>query len=109
MKFPIKRVPKGDIAIPPDLVIEVLSLNNLASEAAVKVEESLDAGVPLVWVISPDAETVTVHRADGTVTKLHNTEVLTGEVVLPGFQCKVSELFVATENATNEAASNTHA
>ena len=90
-------------------MIEVLSLNNLASEAAVKVEESLDAGVPLVWVISPDAETVTVHRADGTVTKLHNTEVLTGEVVLPGFQCKVSELFVATENATNEAASNTHA
>ena len=85
-------------------MIEVLSLNNLASEAAVKVEESLDAGVPLVWVISPDAETVTVHRADGTVTKLHNTDVLTGEGTLPGFQCKVSELFVATEDAANEEA-----
>ncbi len=63
-----------------------------------KVEESLEAGVPLVWVISPDAETVTVHRADGTVTKLHNTDVLTGEVVLPGFQCKISELFVAAKS-----------
>ena len=55
-------------------------------------------------VISPDAETVTVHRADGTVTKLHNTDVLTGEGTLPGFQCKVSELFVATEDAANEEA-----
>ena len=41
---------------------------------------------PLNCVISPDAETVTVHRADGTVTKLHNTDVLTGEGVLSGFQ-----------------------
>ena len=55
-------------------------------------------------MVSPDAETVTVHRADGTVTKLHNTDVLTGEGTLPGFQCKVSELFVATEDAANEEA-----
>ena len=104
LKFPFKRVPKGDIDIPSDLLVEVLSPNDLASEAAVKVEESLDAGVLLVWVISPDAETVTAHRADGTVTKLHNTDVLTGEGVLPGFQCKVSELFVATEDAASKEA-----
>ena len=55
-------------------------------------------------MISPDAETVTVHRADGTVTKLHNTDVLASEGVLPGFQCKVSKLFVATEAAANDEA-----
>ena len=55
-------------------------------------------------MISPDAETVTVHRADGTVTKLHNTDVLPSEAVLPGFQCKISELFVATEAAASEDA-----
>ena len=59
---------------------------------------------PLNCVISPDAETVTVHRADGTVTKLHNTDVLTGEGTLPGFQCKVSELFVAMEAAASDEA-----
>ena len=103
-RFPGERVPRGYIDIPPDLVVEVLSPNDLASEAAVKVEDYLDAGVPLVWVISPDAETVTVHRADGTVTKLHNTDVLPSEAVLPGFRCKVSELFVATEDAASEEA-----
>ena len=101
-RFPGERVPRSYIDIPPDLVVEVLSPNDLASEAAVKVEDYLDAGVPLVWVIFPDAETVTVHRADGTVTKLHNTDVLTGEGMLPGFQCKLSELFVATEDDASD-------
>ena len=47
---------------------------------------------------------MTVHRADSTVTKLHNTDVLTGEGALPGFLCKVSELFVATEDAASKEA-----
>lgn len=97
-RFPGERVPRGYIRIAPDLVVEVISPNDLASEIAVKVEEYLEAGVPLVWVISPDAETVTVHRADGTVTKLHMTDELSGENVLPEFRCQVSELFVAAED-----------
>ena len=96
-RFPGERVPRGYIRITPDLVVEVISPNDLASEVAVKVEEYLEAGVPLVWVISPDAETVTVHRADGTVTKLHTDDELGGENVLPEFRCQVSELFVAAE------------
>ncbi len=97
-RFSGERVPRGYIRIAPDLVVEVISPNDLASEIAVKVEEYLEAGVPLVWVISPDAETVTVHRADGTVTKLHTDGELSGENVLPEFRCQVSELFVAAED-----------
>ena len=96
-RFLGERVPRGYIRISPDLAVEVISPNDLASEIAVKVEEYLEAGVPLVWVISPDAETVTVHRADGTVTKLHTADELSGENVLPEFRCQVSELFVAAE------------
>lgn len=100
-RFPGERVPRGYIHITPDLVVEVISPNDLASEIAVKVEEYLEAGVPLVWVISPDAETVTVHRADGTVTKLHTVDELSGENVLPEFRCQVSELFVAAEDESS--------
>ncbi len=96
-RFPRGRVPKGYIRIPPDLAVEVLSPSDLADEAEVKVEEYLDAGVSLVWVISPKAETVTVYRADRTAAKLHDADELSGEDVLTGFRCKVSDLFVVAD------------
>ncbi len=97
-RFPGERVQRGYIRIAPDLAVEVMSPNDLASEISVKVEEYLEAGVPLVWVISPDAETVIIHRVDGSVTKLHLDDELSGENVLPEFRCRVSELFVAVED-----------
>ena len=96
-RFPGERVPRGYIRIAPDLVVEVMSPNDLASEISVKVEEYLEAGVPLVWVISPDAETVIIHRVDGSVTKLHLKDELSGENILPEFRCRVSDLFVDVE------------
>lgn len=83
----------GFLTIAPDLAAEVISPNDLASEVAEKVEEYLAAGVSLVWVIDPEVKTVVIHRADGSVAKLHLNDELTGENVLPGFRCKVSELF----------------
>jgi Uma2 family endonuclease len=97
-RFSNERVPKGYIRIPPDLAVEVLSPNDLADEVEEKVEEYLDAGVRLVWVISPKAETVTVYRADRSAVKLHDANELSGENVLPGFRCKVSDLFVVADD-----------
>lgn len=100
-RFPNERVPKGYIRIAPDLAVEVLSPNDLADEAEAKVEEYLDAGVQLVWVISPKAETVTVYRANRSAVKLHDEDELSGENVLPGFRCKVSDLFVVADEEVN--------
>ena len=100
-RFPSGRIPKGYIRIPPDLAVEVVSPNDLADDVEFKVEEYLNAGVPLVWVISPKTETVTVHRADGSVTKLHDTDELSGENLLSGFRCKVSDLFVVEDDETS--------
>ncbi len=36
---------------------------------------------------------VYVHRADGSVTKLRESDEITGEAALPGFRRKVAELF----------------
>ena len=77
----------------PDLVAEVVSPSDTFSSVAEKVEDWLNAGVRLVWVIDPATKTVRVHRAGQPTQVLHEQDTLSGEDVLPGFACKVSELF----------------
>jgi Uma2 family endonuclease len=92
-RFSIEHLLEGFLTIAPDLVVEVISLRDLAGELDWKVEEYLAAGVPLVWVIDPEAQLVIIHRHDGSVTKLRRNDELTGENILPGFKCKVADLF----------------
>ena len=85
--------PEGHCRIAPDLAVEVISPNDLYSEVEVKVDEYLQAGVTLVWVIDPATHTVRVHRANGSVADLKEDDELDGENVLPEFRCAVRELF----------------
>lgn len=78
----------GHGPIPPDLAVEVVSPNVQA-----KVEEYLEAGVQLVWVINPDQKIVEIYRPDNTVSRLAAESEISGEAVLPGFRCSISDLF----------------
>ena len=55
--------------------------------------EYLGAGVPLVWVVHPEARAVRVHRASGPVSWLREEDELSGEDILPGFRCRVGAIF----------------
>lgn len=57
------------------------------------MEDDVQAGVRLVWVVNPDTRGVRVHRADGSITGLHEQDDLSGEEVIPGFLCPVGALF----------------
>jgi Uma2 family endonuclease len=83
----------GFAEMAPDLVVEVVSPNDRASEVQAKVDEWLRAGVLLVWVLYPTTRTAMVYRADGTVALLHADDTITGGPVLPGFACRVGDLF----------------
>jgi Uma2 family endonuclease len=83
---------EGHCAVCPDLVVEVISPNDLASEVNRKVQEWLAAGAKLVWVIDPDAKLVFCHRPDGVDIR-READTLTGEPVLAGFACPVADLF----------------
>jgi Uma2 family endonuclease len=91
------RAPEGHCRIPPDLAVEVISPNDLAYEVEEKVAEYLEAGVPLVWIVNPPMRSVRIRRpktaANGPVAELSGDDTITGEDVLPGFSCKVSEFF----------------
>ena len=84
---------QGYARIPPDLAVEVISPNDLAHEVEQKVELYFRAGVRQVWVIIPETRTVRVCRSNGSDTRLHETDALAGEEVVPGFQCLVRDLF----------------
>ncbi len=86
--------PQGDFTIPPDLAVEVVSPNDLYEYVEEKIEDYRKAGVKLVWIVSPGSKTVLIRRPDGTATALGLDGELSGESVLPGFTCKVAELFV---------------
>jgi Uma2 family endonuclease len=92
-RLPGERIPKGDIPITPDLAVEVVSPNDLYNEVDVKVSEYLDVGVPLVWVVNPEARTACVYRPDGSARRLRASEEIDGGDVLPGFRCRIAEFF----------------
>lgn len=83
---------EGHMSVCPDLVVEVISPNDLASEVNRKVQEWLAAGARLVWVIDPDARLVFCHRTDGVDIR-READTLTGDPVLAGFSCPVADLF----------------
>ena len=58
----------GYIHSAPELVVEVLSPANTAAERAEKLKDYESLGVPEVWVVSPEAETVEVLLQDGRLT-----------------------------------------
>jgi Uma2 family endonuclease len=77
----------------PALAVEILSPTDEHKDIVAKVEEYLDIGVKMVWIVDPDLRTVTVHRADAPTALFNDTQELTGEPFLPGFRVPVAEVF----------------
>ena len=91
-----ERVPargRGFFDGPPDLAVEVVSLNDLASDVLEKVEDWLGAGVVSVWVVDPRTRTMQVYRQRGDVRRYGAGNEVRDEPTLPGFVLKVGEVF----------------
>jgi Uma2 family endonuclease len=77
----------------PDLIVEVLSLDQNARRFTAKINFYLRHGVRLVWVIDPEDRVITIYRPDADSRDLRPGDVLDGEDVLPGFSVAVSDVF----------------
>lgn len=91
-RLPAAGVPASFVPLAPDLAVEIRSPDDRAAAVAEKVANYLDAGSRLVWLVDPAGRRVTVHRADGSTTQLGDTDWLDGEVVLPGFRCRIGDV-----------------
>ena len=90
--LPPDGVAGGFLHLAPDLAVEVLSLGESDAELSEKLADYRIAGTPLVWVIDPAKRTVAViSTAESTTLGVNHT--LTGGDVVPGFACRVAELF----------------
>jgi len=63
-----------------------------SGEVDEKIADWLKAGTQLVWVIDPDRRQARMHRANGTVSVIIESEDLDGEEVLPGFSSTLARL-----------------
>jgi Uma2 family endonuclease len=92
-RLPAGRLPQGFLSGPPDLAVEVLSHTDNPMDVQQKIRDYLEAGTRLVWLVAPQAKTVTVYRTNGSAQLLREHEVLTGEDVLPGLTIPLTEIF----------------
>jgi len=83
----------GFLELAPDLVVEVVSPSDSASDVHDKVLVYLEAGVRLVWVAAFRRRSVTVYAPDRTARVLVEGDALDGGDVLPGFRVAVADLF----------------
>ena len=77
----------------PDLVVEVISPNDLAEELQIKIEQWIRAGSLLVWVLYPETCSALVVESQGKGKLLRADDTLHGEPILPGLSCRVGNLF----------------
>jgi len=78
---------------PPVVAVEVLSPNDKHRDIVEAIEEYLECGVKAVWIVDPYTDSVTVHRP-GLGAARHNLgDEIPGDPELPGFRCKVAEIF----------------
>ena len=92
-KMPLDADIPGYSEVVPDLVMEIRSPSNSLREIREKALMWQDFGVRLVWVAYPDTRTVDVYAADSSVLTLTEDDKLDGGNVLPGFVCRVGEIF----------------
>ena len=94
-RLPDGIFPRGHCRLAPDLVVEVMSDNDIATDLERKIGEYLSGGVRLIWIISPETRTARVQRLDGSGVFLREDGLLSGEEVLPGFAVRLTDVLPA--------------
>jgi Uma2 family endonuclease len=80
-RFPVEGEPEGIWPMAPDLAVEIISLYDLYEE------------VRQVWLISAEHKTITIYSSPTHTTILTEADDLVSEELLPGFRCRIADLF----------------
>jgi Uma2 family endonuclease len=90
--LPVRKSPEDYLLTIPELAVEVRRKIDSRPEIAAKNDEHFDAGVELIWVIDPEARTVTASRRGQPDETYQTTDTLTCQLI-PAFAVPVANLF----------------
>lgn len=88
----IKPDPGKFLPLAPDFVVELRSPSDNLKLLQQKMQEYLDNGVRLGWLINPQDQSVEIYRPSQAVEVLESPTRLSGEDVLPGFTLDLSQI-----------------
>jgi Uma2 family endonuclease len=77
----------------PEFVIELRSKTDAMKPLQEKMQEYLQNGLKLGWLIDPSTKTVEIYRPNQPVEILANPSYLTGEEILPDFILELQFIF----------------
>lgn len=92
-RLPLDETPVGYPALAPDLAVEVLSPSNSLAKIRDKMREYFERGVHMVWIVDPEARTLTIYRSRDEGMVLHEAALVQVDDVLAEFRCQVADLF----------------
>jgi Uma2 family endonuclease len=90
---PEGRGAQGWLEGAPDVAVEILGDRQAMMDLMTKALEYLAAGAKMAWILEPETARVVVFTPPGQVRILGKNELLEGGEALPGFSCRVGELF----------------
>lgn len=77
----------------PDFVVELRSRTDSLEELEDKMQEYLENGIRLGWLIDPKTRTVEIYRPSQAKEVLQSPQTLSGEDILPGFVLDLQPIF----------------
>lgn len=82
--------------IAPDFVLELVSPSDRLKDIQAKLQEYIDSGVKLGWLIDPKTRLVEIYRPDRAIERLEAPATLSGEPILPDFVLNVEFLWTSS-------------
>jgi Uma2 family endonuclease len=78
--------------IVPDFVLELRSDDQNLTELREKMDEYMDCGCRLGWLIDPQNRRTYVYASNGDIQTIKFDDVLSGEDVMPGLEMRLGEV-----------------
>ena len=77
----------------PDFIIELRSQSDVVKELLEKMDEWIENGVRLAWLIDPYRKQIHIYRPNHKPEILDNPKSVSGEDVLSGFELDLTEVW----------------
>jgi Uma2 family endonuclease len=77
----------------PDFVVELQSPSDTVADLKKKLQEYIENGAQLGWLLVPDTREVYVYRPASEPEQLANPTQITGDPLLPGFVLTLAEIW----------------